>query len=149
MTGSFMTIGELARRSGAATSTLRFYERLGLISAARTTGNQRRFERAQLRRVAFIRISQQVGLSLEEIGEALASLPEARTPTAADWAVLSRRWRTRLNDQIAFLESLRDDLTSCIGCGCLSLRRCRLYNPDDKLSSEGAGPRRMLPPGSE
>src|SRR5262249_58505768 len=98
----------------------------------------------ELRRVAFIRISQQVGVSLEEIREALASLPESRTPTKADWAALSARWRGRLNDRIAFLERLRDDLTGCIGCGCLSLQRCRLYNPDDAASDLGTGPRYLL-----
>ncbi|BCB80715.1 redox-sensitive transcriptional activator SoxR [Phytohabitans flavus] len=148
MTDTSLTIGELARRSGVAPSALRYYERLGLIRAVRTGGNQRRYQRAELRRVAFIRISQQVGVSLEELREALASLPESRTPTKADWAALSARWRGRLNDQIAFLERLRDDLTGCIGCGCLSLQRCRLYNPDDELSADGAGPRLLLPPGA-
>jgi MerR family redox-sensitive transcriptional activator SoxR len=122
------------------------YERLGLIRAVRTGGNQRRYERAELRRVAFIRISQQVGVSLEEIREALASLPESRTPTRADWARLSAHWRGRLDERITFLERLRDELTGCIGCGCLSLQRCRLYNPEDQLAAEGAGPRLLLPP---
>jgi MerR family redox-sensitive transcriptional activator SoxR len=148
MTDTSLTIGELSRRSGVAASALRYYERLGLIRAARTGGNQRRYERAELRRVAFIRIAQQVGVSLEEIREALGSLPESRTPTRADWAALSARWRSRLDERIAFMERLRDDLTGCIGCGCLSLQRCRLYNPDDELAAEGAGPRRLLPPGS-
>jgi len=146
MTDASLTIGELSRRSGVAASALRYYERLGLIRAVRTGGNQRRYERAELRRVAFIRISQQVGVSLEEIREALASLPESRTPTKADWAALSARWRGRLNERIAFLERLRDDLAGCIGCGCLSLQRCRLYNPDDRLAEEGSGPRLLLPP---
>jgi MerR family redox-sensitive transcriptional activator SoxR len=148
LTVGSLTIGELSRRSGVAASALRYYERLGLIRAVRTGGNQRRYERAELRRVAFIRISQQVGVSLEEIREALASLPESRTPTRADWAALSARWRGRLDERIAFLERLRDDLTGCIGCGCLSLRRCRLYNPDDQLAEEGAGSRLLLPPGA-
>ncbi|MDQ7911457.1 redox-sensitive transcriptional activator SoxR [Phytohabitans sp. ZYX-F-186] len=147
MTETSLTIGELSSRSGVAPSALRYYERLGLIRAARTGGNQRRYDRAELRRVAFIRISQQVGVSLEEIRTALASLPESRTPTKADWAALSARWRGRLDERIAFLERLRDDLSGCIGCGCLSLRRCRLYNPDDELAAEGAGPRLLLPPG--
>lgn len=147
MTDTSLTIGELSRRSGVAPSALRYYERLGLIRAMRTGGNQRRYERAELRRVAFIRISQQVGVSLEEIREALASLPESRTPTKADWAALSARWRKRLDERIAFMERLRDDLTGCIGCGCLSLQRCRLSNPDDQLAAEGAGPRLLLPPG--
>jgi MerR family transcriptional regulator, redox-sensitive transcriptional activator SoxR len=141
-----MTIGELADRSGVAPSALRYYERMGLLRATRTVGNQRRYERAELRRVAFIRIAQQVGVSLEEIRTALASLPRSRTPTRADWARLSARWRRRLDDRIALLESLRDNLTGCIGCGCLSLRRCRLYNPGDRLAVEGRGPRRLLDP---
>jgi MerR family redox-sensitive transcriptional activator SoxR len=139
-----LTIGELAARSGVAPSALRYYERLGLIRAARTSGNQRRYERSELRRVAFIRIAQQVGVSLEEVRVALASLPQSRTPTRADWARLSARWRNRLDDQIALLERLRDELTGCIGCGCLSLQRCRLYNPGDELAAEGPGPRRLL-----
>lgn len=141
-----LTIGELSARSGVAPSALRYYERLGLIQATRTTGNQRRYEKAVLRRVAFIRIAAAVGLSLEEIRAALASLPESRTPTKADWERLSRRWRQRLDEQIALLERLRDNLTNCIGCGCLSLKSCRLYNPDDELAAEGTGPRRLLHP---
>jgi MerR family redox-sensitive transcriptional activator SoxR len=148
MTDTSLTIGELSARSGVAPSALRYYERVGLIRAVRTGGNQRRYERAELRRVAFIRISQQVGVSLEEIREALASLPESRTPTKADWAALSARWRGRLDERIAFLERLRDDLTGCIGCGCLSLKRCRLSNTDDQLAAEGPGPRLLLPPGA-
>lgn len=140
-----LTIGELAARSGVAPSALRYYERLGLIRAGRTGGNQRRYERAELRRVAFIRIAQQVGVSLDEIRSALDSLPESRTPTKADWARLSARWRGRLDAQIALLERLRDNLTGCIGCGCLSLQRCSLYNPDDQLAAEGPGPRLILP----
>lgn len=139
-----LTIGELSRRSGAAPSALRFYERRGLLSSVRTVGNQRRYERSQLRRVAFIRVSQQVGVSLEEIGLALDSLPLGRTPTKADWARLSRRWRSRLDERIALLERLRDDLDDCIGCGCLSLRSCRLSNRDDVLASLGPGPVGLL-----
>ncbi|HEX5598525.1 MAG TPA: redox-sensitive transcriptional activator SoxR [Micromonosporaceae bacterium] len=139
-----MTIGELSARSGVAPSALRYYERLGLIRAQRTGGNQRRYERAELRRVAFIRIAQQVGVSLEEIGQALAALPESRTPTKADWARLSARWQSRLDERIWLLTRLRDDLTGCIGCGCLSLQKCRLYNADDRLSAEGPGPRMMI-----
>jgi MerR family redox-sensitive transcriptional activator SoxR len=141
-----LTIGELSARSGVAPSALRYYERLGLIRAGRTGGNQRRFERAELRRVAFIRIAQQVGVSLEEIREALASLPESRTPTRADWARLSARWKGKLQERIELLERLRDQLTGCIGCGCLSLQRCRLYNPGDELSTDGSGPRRLIDP---
>jgi MerR family redox-sensitive transcriptional activator SoxR len=139
-----LTIGELSERSGEAASALRYYERLGLIRAGRTGGNQRRYERAELRRVAFIRIAQRVGVPLEEIREALATLPDARTPTKADWARLSVRWRTRLDEQIALLERLRDRLTGCIGCGCLSLQRCRISNPADELAAEGPGPRHLL-----
>ncbi|MEJ3742457.1 redox-sensitive transcriptional activator SoxR [Actinomycetes bacterium KLBMP 9797] len=140
-----LTIGELSRRSGVAASALRYYERLGLIRADRTGGNQRRYDRAELRRVAFIRIAQRVGVSLDEIKDALATLPESRTPTKADWARLSARWHAKLEERIAFLAKLRDDLTGCIGCGCLSLRRCSLYNPDDALSAEGPGSRLLLP----
>ena len=139
-----LTIGELAARSGVAASALRYYERLGLIAARRTTGNQRRYDRSTLRRVAFIRIAQQVGVSLDEIRQALAMLPESRTPTRADWTRLSRHWRSRLEARISLLERLRDDLDGCIGCGCLSLQRCRLYNRDDELAAEGTGPRRLL-----
>ncbi|EEP72392.1 MerR family transcriptional regulator [Micromonospora sp. ATCC 39149] len=140
-----MTIGQLAARSGIAPSALRYYERLGLIRADRTGGNQRRYARAELRRVAFIRISQQVGISLEEIRDALDSLPASRAPTAADWTELSTAWRARLSEKIRLMTKLRDDLDGCIGCGCLSLQRCVLYNPDDKLAGEGPGARLMLP----
>ena len=139
-----LTIGELAARSGVAPSALRYYERLGLIRAGRTGGNQRRYERAELRRVAFIRIAAQVGVPLEEIKAALDGLPDSRTPTAADWAKLSARWRQRLEDQIGLLQRLRDKLTGCIGCGCLSLRRCTLMNPDDVLAKRGSGPHYLL-----
>jgi len=135
-----LTIGELSARSGVPASALRYYERVGLIRAGRTTGNQRRYERAELRRVAFIRIAQRVGLSLDEIAEALASLPDGRTPTKADWTRLSARWRGRLDEQIDLLERLRDRLTGCIGCGCLSLQRCSLSNPDDEVADQGPGP---------
>jgi MerR family transcriptional regulator, redox-sensitive transcriptional activator SoxR len=139
-----LTIGELAARSGAAPSALRYYERRGLIRATRTGGNQRRYHRSELRRVSFVRIAQQVGISLDEIGAALAELPQERTPTRADWQRLSRRWHVRLQERIAMLERLRDDLAGCIGCGCLSLRTCRIYNPDDVLAESGTGPRRLL-----
>ncbi|PSK66434.1 Redox-sensitive transcriptional activator SoxR [Micromonospora sp. MH33] len=140
-----LTIGQLSTRSGVAPSALRHYERLGLIRAQRTGGNQRRYARTELRRVAFIRISQQVGVSLEEIREALDSLPSARTPTPDDWAALSKTWRDRLDEKIRLLGKLRDDLDGCIGCGCLSLQRCTLYNPGDALAAEGPGARLMLP----
>jgi MerR family transcriptional regulator, redox-sensitive transcriptional activator SoxR len=139
-------IGELSARSGVAPSALRYYERLGLIRSQRTGGNQRRYEPGQLRRVAFIRVAVQVGLSLDEVRRALESLPASRTPTRADWDRLARRWRSRLDDQIALLRRLRDDLSGCIGCGCLSLRACRLYNPDDVLGAQGPGPRRLRTP---
>lgn len=139
-----MTVGEVADRAGVAASALRFYEAQGLISAARNAGGQRRFEREVLRRVAFIRVAQRVGLSLVEIRDALAELPGERTPTVADWERLSARWRTRLDDQIAVLERLRDDLSSCIGCGCLSLQACHLYNPADAAAGLGVGARYLL-----
>jgi MerR family redox-sensitive transcriptional activator SoxR len=141
-----LSIGDLAARSGVAPSALRYYERMGLIHASRTGGNQRRYERAELRRVAFIKIAQQVGVSLDEIREALASLPEERTPTKADWSRLSAHWRKRLDAKILLMERLRDQLNGCIGCGCLSLRRCTLINPADRLSSVGPGPRTLLAP---
>jgi MerR family redox-sensitive transcriptional activator SoxR len=134
-----MTIGEAAERSGFATSALRFYEDQGLIAATRTAGGQRRYERGVLRRLAFIRAARNVGLSLEEITEALATLRDARTPTKADWTRLSRTWTQRLDEQIDALVALRDGLTSCIGCGCLSLRRCALSNPGDVVAPYGPG----------
>jgi MerR family redox-sensitive transcriptional activator SoxR len=134
-----LTVSEVARRSGFAASALRFYEAQGLLSAARTSGGQRRYQRSVLRRLAFIRAARNIGLSLDEIAAALASLPETRTPTRADWARLSRGWRTRLDDQIRALIALRDGLDSCIGCGCLSLRRCALSNPADVAADAGPG----------
>ncbi len=139
-----LTIGDMAARSGVTQSALRFYEREGLIRSTRTGGNQRRYERHELRRVAFIRIAQQVGVSLEEIREALAALPENRTPTRADWAHLSARWQKKLEERIVMMERLRDQLTGCIGCGCLSLQKCKLVNPQDSLAARGAGPQRIL-----
>lgn len=136
---SGLTIGQVAHRTGAATSALRYWEELGLIGSERTTGNQRRYERATIRRVSFIRAAQRVGLSLDEIGAALATLPDGRTPTASDWARLSRSWRGRLDEQIRRIEKLRDQLDSCIGCGCLSLRTCALNNPSDVLAERGPG----------
>ena len=134
-----LTIGHLAERAGVATSAIRFYESRGLIRSVRTTGNQRRYERSTLRRVAFIRTAQRVGLSLDEIAAALATLPENRTPTKADWSRLSRTWRPRLDEQIERLERLRDRLDGCIGCGCLSLRTCALTNPGDEVAPRGPG----------
>jgi len=139
-----LTIGEVASRAGIAPSALRFYEAEGLVHSERTAGNQRRYHRSELRRIAFIRVAQRVGLSLEEIGDALGSLPASRAPTEKEWARLSQAWRPRLDAQIAVLEGLRDQLDSCIGCGCLSFKVCRLYNPGDVASTHGAGPRYLL-----
>lgn len=140
-----LTIGELAERSGVATSTLRFYEKEGLIHSRRTTGNQRRYGRDMLRRVAFIRGSQGVGISLAAIREALSVLPEGRTPTRADWETLSRGWERELTERITVLLRLRDNLTGCIGCGCLSLDLCPLVNPGDTLGAQGPGARLLVP----
>ncbi|MGH8862098.1 MAG: redox-sensitive transcriptional activator SoxR [Jatrophihabitantaceae bacterium] len=141
-----LTVGEVAGRSGTAPSALRYYEQEGLIEASRTTGNQRRYQRSVLRRLAFIRAAQNVGLSLDEISAALATLPDGRTPTRADWTRLSRTWRRRLDDQIAALRKLRDGLDSCIGCGCLSLQRCAVSNPSDVMASTGPGARYLPSP---
>ena len=134
-----LTVGEVARRSGFAPSALRFYERQGLLRAHRTGGGQRRYERNVLRRLAFIRAARNVGLSLDEVAAALATLPGNRTPTRADWTRLSHAWRKRLDEQIQALTRLRDGLDSCIGCGCLSLRRCAISNPEDVAASFGPG----------
>ena len=140
----FLSVGELARRSGVAVTALHYYESRGLLHSARSAGNQRRYARAALRRVAFIRAAQQLGIGLAEIGAALAALPEGRTPTKADWARLSTRWRASLDERIAALQALRDRLDGCIGCGCLSLRACALYNPADECGAAGPGPRRLM-----
>jgi MerR family transcriptional regulator, redox-sensitive transcriptional activator SoxR len=134
-----LSIGELTKRSGVAQSALRFYEEEGLISSQRSEGGQRRYEREMLRRVAFIRAAQTLGISLASIKDSLRCLPEERTPTKADWERLSRAWAHVLDARIAALQSLRTQLTSCIGCGCLSLKSCALYNAEDKLASTGAG----------
>ncbi len=139
-----LTIGEVAERAGVAPSALRFYEREGLLSSTRSSGGQRRYQRDVLRRIAFVRAAQRVGLSLDEIKDALGSLPNKRTPTAADWERLSRSWKPLLDHRIAELERVRDRLSSCIGCGCLSLKVCRLSNPDDIAGTEGPGPRWLL-----
>ncbi len=138
-----LSVGELAERAGVAVSALHYYESRGLIRAQRSAGNQRRYARAELRRVAFIRAAQQLGIGLAEIGEALAALPEGRTPTKADWARLSAHWRARLDERIAALQALRDKLDGCIGCGCLSLRACALYNPQDACAERGSGAQRL------
>jgi MerR family redox-sensitive transcriptional activator SoxR len=139
-----LTIGEVADRTGVAPSALRFYEREGLIDATRTGGAQRRYERDVLRRVAFIKVAQSVGIGLPEIRESLASLPDERTPTKADWDRIARSWRPRLDERITALVGLRDQLSDCIGCGCLSLRSCALYNPDDRAARFGSGARYLL-----
>jgi MerR family transcriptional regulator, redox-sensitive transcriptional activator SoxR len=144
-----LTIGDFAVRSGVAASALRYYEREGLIRSTRTGGNQRRYQRSELRRVAFIKIAQQVGVSLDEIREALSELPENRTPTKADWARLSAHWRGKLDERILLMQRLRDQLTGCIGCGCLSLQRCNLINPADRLASRGSGPQMIVNPPPE
>ena len=134
-----LTVSEVAHRSGFAPSAIRFYDKQGLIAASRTSGGQRRFERHVLRRLAFIRAARNVGLTLDEVAAALALLPGNRTPTRADWSRLSKDWRVRLDDQIAGLMALRNNLDSCIGCGCLSLRRCAISNPSDGAAVAGPG----------
>ena len=140
----FLTIGEVADRAGVAQSALRFYEREGLLEATRSAGGQRRYHRDVLRRIAFVRAAQRVGLSLDEIRAALSSLPEGRTPTAKDWERLSKSWRPLLDHRIEELQRLRDSLDSCIGCGCLSLKACALSNPSDVAASLGPGPRWLI-----
>ncbi|MEX0429719.1 redox-sensitive transcriptional activator SoxR [Nocardioides sp. DS6] len=134
-----LAIGEVTRRSGFAASALRYYESQGLITAERSAGGRRTFPRSVLRRLAFIRAASNVGLSLEEIRDELACLPAERTPTKADWHRMSRHWRSRLDEQIAALERLRDGLDSCIGCGCLSLKHCGIANPGDSAATRGEG----------
>ena len=138
---SDLTIGEVAQRSGVAASALRFYEERGLIASERAGSGHRRFPRSVLRRIAFIVFAQRVGLSLEEIGIELAKLPPGRAPTRRDWSRLSSRWSTRIDARIAELQRLKLGLTECIGCGCLSLERCKLANPDDRAARLGPGPR--------
>jgi MerR family transcriptional regulator, redox-sensitive transcriptional activator SoxR len=142
---SDLAVGEVATRSGVAVSAIHFYESKGLIKSWRTPGNQRRYPRLVLRRVAVIKVAQRVGISLSAIRAALNSLPKGRTPTEKDWAALSARWRADLDDRILRLTKLRNELTNCIGCGCLSLDSCPLYNPGDKLAAEGPGPRLLDP----
>ncbi len=140
-----LTVGEVALRSGVAVSAIHFYESKGLIKGWRTGGNQRRYPREVLRRVAVIKASQRVGIPLNAIRDALMALPKRRTPTAEDWGALSERWRADLDDRITRLTKLRDDLTSCIGCGCLSLDSCPLYNPGDRCAQRGPGPQLLDP----
>ena len=144
MEKNYLSIGEVARRSGVATSALRFYEARGLIRSLRVGGNHRRYHRATLRRISIIRVAQNLGLSLAEIGDALAALPEQRTPTRRDWTRLSASWGRRLDERIAALENLRDRLNGCIGCGCLSMKSCALYNAGDRAAHRGSGPRYLL-----
>jgi MerR family redox-sensitive transcriptional activator SoxR len=136
-----LTIGEVSRRSGVASSALRFYEERGLIASERAGSGHRRYPRPVLRRIAFIVFAQRIGLTLDEIGAELARLPSERAPTGRDWSRLARRWTSRIEQRIAELERLRLGLTECIGCGCLSLDRCRLANPDDRAARFGPGPR--------
>ena len=141
---TLLTIGEVARRTGLSVSAIRFYEDRGLLSAVRTSGNQRRFLRSDIRRLSFALICQRLGLSLGEIQAELATLPLGRSPTQADWKKISERVRSALDSRIAMLERTRDLLDGCIGCGCLSLEKCKLYNPRDRASRAGAGPRFLL-----
>ncbi len=140
-----LSVGQLAERSGCSVSALHFYEREGLISSTRNAGNQRRYGRDTLRRLAFIRATQLVGIQLSTIRSALDDLPQQRTPTQEDWAILSESWRQELDGRIEQLVRLREDLTKCIGCGCLSFDRCHLINPADSMANEGSGARRLLP----
>jgi len=139
-----LSIGALAGRTGLTVSAIRFYEAQGLVRADRNAGGQRRFARADIRRLSFVMIAQQFGVSLAEIRALLDDLPGQRTPTPADWARISHRFRDHLNQRIATLEQLRDNLDGCIGCGCLSLPKCALYNPEDRASARGAGPRYLM-----
>jgi MerR family transcriptional regulator, redox-sensitive transcriptional activator SoxR len=139
-----IAIGELAARTGLSISAIRFYEGKGLIEPFRSSGGQRRFLRSDIRRLSFIRIAQQLGLSIEGIATELARLPHGRTPTAADWARISREMRVMLDERIAMLTRTRDLLDGCIGCGCLSLKKCALYNPGDKAATKGSGPRYLM-----
>lgn len=143
---SELSVGEIAKRSGVAVSTIHFYESKGLIPSWRNAGNQRRFPRGVLRRIAAIKVAQRLGIPLDAIGQALSVLPSNRAPTNADWKNLSKKWRDELNDRITKLTRLRDQLDSCIGCGCLSMEDCPLRNPQDQLAKEGPGPR-LLDPG--
>jgi len=142
-----LSIGDVARRSGVAPSALRFYERRGLIASTRTDGNQRRYDRAVLRRIALVQAGRAAGISLVEIRAALASLPTSRTPSRRDWERLSSRWRNDLDARIETLQALRERLTTCIGCGCLSIDKCELLNPDDAAAAEGAGARYLTASG--
>lgn len=139
-----LSIGDLASRTGLSVSAIRFYEKKGLVTADRNEGNQRRFEGSDIRRLSFILIAQQMGLTIDQIKDVMTSLPEGRTPTKADWGKISRKFRKTLDERIAMMERMRDRLDGCIGCGCLSLKVCSLYNPDDKARRLGTGPRYIV-----
>ena len=140
----FITIGRLAERTGVAVSAIRFYEEKGLLQSLRTGGNQRRFLRSDIRRVSFILIAQKLGLALAEIEAQLAQLPQGRAPTLSDWQAISRRMRFEIDQRINLLTRTRNQLDQCIGCGCLSLQKCQLYNKDDRMGAKGSGPRAIL-----
>ena len=142
--GNFITIGQLSQRTGVAVSAIRFYEEKGLLQSLRTSGNQRRFMRADIRRVSFILIAQKLGLALSEIEEQLATLPSERAPSFADWQRISRSMRAQIDEKMLLLTRTRNQLDQCIGCGCLSLDKCRLYNKDDRMGLKGPGPRAVL-----
>lgn len=144
MSHEYLSVGDVAQRSGFAASAIRFYEARGLIHAERTDGNQRLFHRDVLRRLACLRIAQRVGLSLAEIEESFGTLPVDRAPTAQDWRRMTRGWREQIDERIRLLDALREGLTSCIGCGCLSLRTCALANPDDVAANRGSGPQYLI-----
>ncbi len=139
-----MSIGYLARRTGLAVSAIRYYEELGLIHPHRNSGGQRRFRRSDIRRLSFVKIAQQFGYTLPQVVQLMASLPEGRTPTKRDWEMISRKFRKTLDERISELELMREKLDGCIGCGCLSLKKCRLYNPQDRAGHKGPGPRYLL-----
>lgn len=139
-----LSIGDLSVRTGLSVSAIRFYEKKGLITPDRNAGNQRRYEGSDIRRLSFILIAQQIGLSIEDIKQTMAALPEGRTPTKADWTKISRSFRKTLDDRIAMMERMRDRLDGCIGCGCLSLKACQLYNPEDRAYRLGVGPRYVV-----
>lgn len=139
-----LSIGDLAGRTGLSVSAIRFYEKKGLITPDRNAGNQRRYEGSDIRRLSFILIAQQIGLTIEQIREVMAGLPDSRTPTKADWSKISRTFRKTVNNRISMMERMRDKLDGCIGCGCLSLKACTLYNPDDKARRLGVGPRYVV-----
>ncbi|QPH54030.1 redox-sensitive transcriptional activator SoxR [Pontivivens ytuae] len=140
-----LSVGQLSTRSGLPVSTLHYYEAEGLIRAERTAANHRRYPRAMLRRIAVIKAAQRLGLPLAVIRDAMAALPPDRAPTPAEWEAMSERWQAELDERIARMQTLRDHLSACIGCGCLSMENCPLYNDDDHLSEEGPGPRRLDP----